>query len=63
MFKMCEIRLFLYVARKQIQQYTLKFLQLNCVSPVFLLHDLDLHFRFQMLKICEIRSFAYVAGC
>ena len=28
----------------------------------FLLRDLDLHFRFQMFKICEIRSFSYVAG-
>ena len=30
-------------------------------SQVFLLRDLDLHFRFQMFKTCEIRSFSYVA--
>ena len=32
------------------------------VSRVFLLHDLDLCFRFQMFKMCEIRSISYVAG-
>ena len=46
----------------KIQQYTFKDLQSNNVSPVFLLSNFDLHFRFKMFKICEIRSFSYVDG-
>ena len=40
---------------KRIQQNTFKNLQSNSVTLVFL-RDLDLHFRFQMFKIHEIRS-------
>ena len=68
MLKICEIRSFSYVFCRKLklwknQQYTFQHLRSNgASSPVFLLHDLDLHFRFQMFKICEIRSFSYVAG-
>ena len=64
MFKIFENRSFLYVAGnynyEKNQKYTFKHLQSNSASLVYLLHELDLHFKFQMLKICEIRSFSYV---
>ena len=66
MFKICEIRSFRMLLEantmKNIQQYTLKHLRSNIVSPVFLLRDLYLHFRFEMFNIYEIRLFSYVAG-
>ena len=36
--------------RKKNHQYTLRHLWSNAISPVFLLKDLDLHFRFQMIS-------------
>ena len=45
----------------KMQQLTLEHLRSNAVSPVFLLRELDLHFLFQMLKICEIRWFSKAA--
>ena len=47
---------------KQNQQYTLKHVQSNGVTPVFLIGDIYQHFRFKMFKMSEIRSFSYVAG-
>ena len=35
---------------------------IKCCKFLFILHDLVLHFRFKLFKICEIRSFSYVAG-
>ena len=46
---------------KKINQNTFNYLRLNGVSYVFLLRDPGQHFRFQMFKISEIRSFSYVA--
>ena len=46
---------------KKNQQYAFKHLWSNALTPVFLL-VLDVYFQFQMFKICEIRSFWYVAG-
>ena len=37
------------------KHYTFKHLWSNAINLIFLLHDHDLHFRFQMFKICEIR--------
>ena len=44
------------------ENYTSKHLRSNAISPVFLLRDLDLQFGSQLFKICEYRSFSYVAG-
>ena len=50
------------IIKKTYQQYTIKHLRLNAISPIFMLRDRDLHFRFQIFKFCKIRSFSYVAG-
>ena len=47
---------------KKNQQYTLIYLRSNAVSSVFLLHDLDLHFRFQMLKYVKFVRFRLLLG-
>ena len=47
--------------KAKIQQYTVKYLQSNAISPVFLICDLDLLFLFQIFKVRETRSFSYVA--
>ena len=62
MFKICEIRSFSYIAgqlklRKK-NQYTFKHLAIERCKLFCLVCDLDLHFQFQMLKICENRLFS-----
>ena len=47
---------------KRNHHYTYEHLQSNGISPIFLHRELDLHYRFQMFKICAIHSFSHVAG-
>ena len=55
MFKICETRSCYNYGKNQ--QYTFTHMRSNAVSLVFLLCDLDLDFRLQMFKICQIRPF------
>ena len=62
MFKIYEIRLLSMLPEimKKFSNTHLKHLGANGVRPVFLFRDFNLHLRFQMFKICEIRLYSYV---
>ena len=61
MFKICEIRLFSYVARqlklRKNQQYAFKHLQSNDVSPIFTSMTLTYIFYFKCLKYVKFICF------
>ena len=60
-YKICEIRLFSYVAKQlKLRQNSAKHIQIFVVERCkshFFIRDLDLHFRFQMLKYMKIVRF------
>ena len=66
MFKICQICLFYVCCRiakimNKIQQYIVKHLRSNAVSPVIFLRDLDLHFLFQLFKCVKFVRFRMFA--